>query len=692
MISLETRAQIRRYFYAEHWKIGTIARELGVHPDAVRNAIEAQRFSGAQPVRPSIVDSYLEFIRRTLDQHPRLRATRIYQMVRDRGYTGSVVQLRRAVARLRPQIREPFLRLETFPGEQAQVDWAHFGHVMVGRARRALSCFVMTLSYSRALYLEFFFDQTTENFLRGHVHGFQAWNGQPRVILYDNLKSAVLERRGAQILFNPRLLELSGHYHFAPQACQVRAGNQKGRVERAIRYVRDSFWAGRTFTTLAECNRQAWLWRDQVAHQRRWPGEDGRTVEQVFAEEQPRLMPPPLHLFTTDRIETVCSHKTIYVRFDLNDYSIPPEAVDRPLTLVASDTTVRLLDGTLEIARHPRTYDRQKQVLDPSHREAVLKLKLCDAPLSKRWSATRPALARSRSCFDDNRARDVWPWISATILRRNRSMFGRMTWRPTMSSPALKTTTPSNSLPAQLQQIGLRALPAQLDDFLARAAKARWSPHQVLEQLAQAEITERSRRSLERRLRLSGIKRFKPMADFEWSWPTKIERDVIERALTLDFLPEGRNLVLVGRNGLGKTMIAQNICHAAVLAGYSVLFRSAPALLEELHRQSPEGRRRKLRTYANSGLLCIDEVGYLSFDDKAADLLYEVVNRRYERKPVILTTNRPFKEWNEVFPNATCIVTLLDRLLHHADVTVIEGDSYRVRESEQETAARRRKK
>jgi DNA replication protein DnaC len=261
-----------------------------------------------------------------------------------------------------------------------------------------------------------------------------------------------------------------------------------------------------------------------------------------------------------------------------------------------------------------------------------------------------------------------------------------------MNSPASNTTIPSNSLSTQLQQIGLRALPAGLDDFLARATKARWSPLQILEQMAQAEITERLRRSLERRLRLSGIKRFKPMADFEWNWPAKVEREVIERALTLDFLPENRNLVLVGRNGLGKTMIAQNICHAAVLAGYSVLFRSAAALLEELHRQSPEGRRSKLRTYANVGLLCIDEVGYLSFDDKAADLLYEVVNRRYERKPVILTTNRPFKEWNEVFPNATCIVTLLDRLLHHADVTVLEGDSYRVRESEQETAARRRKK
>jgi hypothetical protein len=146
-------------------------------------------------------------------------------------------------------------------------------------------------------------------------------------------------------------------------------------VERAIRYVRDSFWAGRSFTTLAECNRQSLAWRDQVAHQRRWPGEDGHTVEQVFAEEQPRLLPPRLHLFSTDRIETVRSHKTIYVRFDLNDYSIPPEAVGRPLTLAASDTLVRILDGAVEIARHQRTYDRRQPVLNPAHREALLKLK-----------------------------------------------------------------------------------------------------------------------------------------------------------------------------------------------------------------------------------------------------------------------------------------------------------------------------
>jgi len=154
MISPETRVQIRRYFYAEHWKIGTIAQALDVHPDTVRRAIEVERFQHAEPLRPSIVDPYLPFVRETLEQHPRLRATRLYQMIRDRGYSGSVEQLRRVVARLRPQPHEAFLRLQVFPAEQAQVDWAYFGSVMVGRAKRQLSCFVITLSWSRALYLE----------------------------------------------------------------------------------------------------------------------------------------------------------------------------------------------------------------------------------------------------------------------------------------------------------------------------------------------------------------------------------------------------------------------------------------------------------------------------------------------------------------------------------------------------------
>jgi transposase len=375
MLNLETQAHIRHLFFAEHWKIGTIAQQLGIHPDAVRHALQTDSFHQEQALRPCITDPYLEFIRETLKNYPQLRATRILQMVRDRGYTGSIVQLRRVVARLRPVRREAFLRLCLFPGEQAQADWAHFGEVRVGRARRRLSCFLITLSYSRALYLEFFFDQTIENFLRGHVHAFQAWSGTPRITLYDNLRSVVVERRGDAIHFHPRLLELCGHYHFLARPCAVRAGNQKGRIERAIRYVRESFWAGRSFSTLEECNRQALLWRDQIAHQRPWPGDDSRTVAQAFEQEQPRLLPLPEHPFPTDLVRAVHSDKTIYIRFDLNDYSIPPHAVGRPLTLVASDSQVRILDGTQELACHRRSYDRRQLVLDPAHQQELLQEK-----------------------------------------------------------------------------------------------------------------------------------------------------------------------------------------------------------------------------------------------------------------------------------------------------------------------------
>lgn len=372
MISKETLTQIRHLYYAEHWKVGTIATELGLHADTVRRALETEQFNRRRVARPTLVDPYADFIRETLARYPRLRATRICQMIHARGYEGSESTVRRAVADLRPTHREAFLRLQTFPGEQAQVDWAHFGSVKVGRAERKLSCFVLTLSYSRALFLEFFFDQTLENFLRGHVHAFQDWGGVPRTILSDNLRSAVLERRGDTIQFHPRLLELCAHYHFLVRPCQVGRGNEKGRVERAIQFVRGSFFAARPFTTLDDFNRQARQWRDDVAHRRPWPGDDSQTVQQVFEEEKPRLMPMPLHPFDTDRMVTIHSGKTHYLRFDLNDYSIPPDVVGHPLTLIASDKTIRILDGTKEIAQHARSWDRHALVIDPEHQEAIL--------------------------------------------------------------------------------------------------------------------------------------------------------------------------------------------------------------------------------------------------------------------------------------------------------------------------------
>ena len=252
---------------------------------------------------------------------------------------------------------------------------------------------------------------------------------------------------------------------------------------------------------------------------------------------------------------------------------------------------------------------------------------------------------------------------------------------------------PSPDLPTQLARIGLKATAAGLDDFLARATQKRWSPRQQLEEIVRAESEARAQRGLQSRLRQARLGRFRPLADFDWNWPKKIDRDVIERALTLDFIVEARNLILVGTNGVGKTLIAQNLAHRAVQAGYNVWFRTASEVLADLAAaDSPQARRRKLRLLARPHLLCLDEIGYLSYDSQAADLLYEIINARYERRSLLVTTNRAFKDWNTVFPNSTVISTLLDRLTHHADVTLIEGQSYRVRESELEAAARKKKR
>jgi len=251
-----------------------------------------------------------------------------------------------------------------------------------------------------------------------------------------------------------------------------------------------------------------------------------------------------------------------------------------------------------------------------------------------------------------------------------------------------KSPNPNAELAAQLQHLGLGVTAQGLDDLLARASTQRWSPYQLLEEIARSETARLARRSLERHLAQARLGRFKPMADFDWHWPKKIDRALIERALTLEFLTQGRHLILCGTNGLGKTMLAKNIAHTAVLAGHSVLFRTAADLLADLEGEAPRLRRR-FRFYARPALLCIDEIGYLTYDSHAADLLFAVVNHRYERHSIVLTTNKSFKDWNTVFPNATSIAALLDRLTHHADVTVIEGDSYRVRESELEAATRK---
>ena len=368
MQSDEMIAKIMHLFYAQHYTMNAIGDSLGIHHTTVKNVLDlAGKPHIPRAVCETLLSPYRGVIEDLLDKTPRLRSTRIIQILRDRGYTGGITQVRMLVAELRPKKMRAFLSLNIFPGEQAQVDWASFGSMKIGRGERKLSCFVMTLSYSRATFAVFTFDQTLESFFRCHIMAFDYLGGIPRTTLTDNLKSAVLDRQGKSIAFNPKYLALAAHYAFLPKAANIRSGWEKGRVERTIRYVRDNFFAGREFKDLEHANLQLRDWLDSVCNVRSWPQDRARTVFEAWQEERAKLMPKASADFPTDYIGTCSPSKICYVRYDRNDYSAPCQYVGKPLTLVASETKIRLLDGVTELANHERSYSKGERISDAKH-------------------------------------------------------------------------------------------------------------------------------------------------------------------------------------------------------------------------------------------------------------------------------------------------------------------------------------
>ena len=374
----ELKAQILRYHFVEHWRVGTIARQLGVHHSTVERVlgeagVERER---RRPRRPSKLDPYIAFITETLERFPTLTAARLFDMVKARGYPGGPDHFRHRIAQLRPRRpREAYLRLRTLAGEQAQVDWAHFGKLTIGRAERPLMAFVLVLSYSRYPFVRFSLGASLAHLIRGHVEAFSALGGTAKVLLYDNMKSVVLERRGDAIRFHPTLLELAAHYHFEPRPVAPARGNEKGRVERLIRFVRSSFFAARRFRDLDDLNAQADEWCSTRAAERPCPEDPQRTVAEVFAEERPHLIALPDNPFPCEERVEVTVGKTPYVRFDGNDYSIPHRYVGRTLAVSATLDTVRILDAATVLATHRRSFDRAQQIEDPTHIETLARYK-----------------------------------------------------------------------------------------------------------------------------------------------------------------------------------------------------------------------------------------------------------------------------------------------------------------------------
>lgn len=374
----EREAEILRLAQAEGLRPGTISRLLGHHHDVVERVLASPAQPKSKPAPPAaLVDPYLPFLQGVVAKYPRIPSSALWRMACDRGYPGAEGHFRRIVrTRIRPpKSPEAFLRLRSLPGEEAQVDWAHFGHIRIGKAERLLTAFVVVLSHSRAIFLRFYPTASMAAFLHGHAEAFATFGGVPRVLLYDNLKSAVLERQGDAIRFNPRLLDLAKHHRFEARPVGVARGNEKGRVERAIRYVRDNFWPGRSWSSLDDLNAQATAWAQGTAMQRAWVEDRERTVAQAFAEEQAKLLPLPQEPFPAWEATPVRSGKSPYVRFDGNDYSIPHQAVQRSLLLQATLDEVLVLDGPTLLARHPRSFDKGAQIEEAAHIQALVEWK-----------------------------------------------------------------------------------------------------------------------------------------------------------------------------------------------------------------------------------------------------------------------------------------------------------------------------
>lgn len=365
-----------KLYLVDHLPVRTIAKKLKMSRNTVRKLVGRGVVKPKSPPAPrtSLLTPYLATVKALLDETPELRAPAVLEKLRAAGYVGGVSILRDRMRHLRPREREAFLTLDFAPGEAVQVDWADFGFALPGVPRR-VSAFVMALCHSRYLYLEFALSQSMASLLRRMERGLRFFGGSTHVDVFDNMKTVVLQHTDKGTVFNPTFLDYARSRGFAVRACNVGRGNEKGRVERPIGFVRERFWPGRRFTDLMDLNVQAVKWRDDFANNRVHE-VTGKVPALVFQhEEKSALQPLPATAFDTDEVESATVTKSFRVRFDKNRYSVPPRLVSQSVLVRADDERVRVFLGPKEVAWHVRSWKVDDDLEAPEHREAALELK-----------------------------------------------------------------------------------------------------------------------------------------------------------------------------------------------------------------------------------------------------------------------------------------------------------------------------
>ncbi len=378
MINAGQWALIRNLYFVEKMSQRKICEQTSITGKTVRRALGVKNYAHyarrTRKNRVSKLDPYEPDIASLLERYPGLSSQRIFEELVKLGYPGGRTILKDYLQKIRPPRKEVFLRIETLPGEQAQVDWGNCGTIEVEGSKRRLSVFVMVLSYSRLLYLEFTLSQGLDAFLEAHQNAFIFFGGIPRTILYDNLKSVVLARVGREISFNQAFLAFSGQYLFKPVLCNVGQPHEKGKVENGIKYIRNNFLAGRFFRDYYDLRGQSYHWRDEVANKRVHGTTRQRPIDR-FAEEEACLQPLLEHRERFFLTLEVKSTSQSLVRFDINHYSVPVKFALGPLTLKANSREVRIFKKDKLVASHHRCFGKYQVIEVPEHFAGLLKLK-----------------------------------------------------------------------------------------------------------------------------------------------------------------------------------------------------------------------------------------------------------------------------------------------------------------------------
>jgi transposase len=392
MIDYHDFCQIKHLHTHQGLKAAQIARELTLDPRTVAYWLAQEHFHPRQS-RPytSKLDPFKPAVVRMLERHP-YSAAQVFQHLREQGFDGGYSLVKAYIRMVRPKRQPAFLKLAFAPGECAQVDWGAFGSVPVGQTQRRLSFFVMVLCYSRMLYVEFTVSQTMEHFLACHQHAFEFFGGVPQKVMVDNLKSAVLQRAlGQAPVFNPKYLDFAHHTGFTIAPCNVGKGNEKGRVENGVGYVKKNFLAGLEIADFSALNPAARQWLDTIANVR-LHGETRAQPTALWHKEQPSLRPLPLHPFDIATVTQVRASRQFRVTLETNHYSVPAHYAGQVLTLKTYPDRLCLYRGEQLIARHPRRYDRFQDVEDPDHPKPLLeqRKKARDHQLFRRFLALSP--------------------------------------------------------------------------------------------------------------------------------------------------------------------------------------------------------------------------------------------------------------------------------------------------------------